>query len=31
MSKFFPPALTFEMREEIIVFKQGEDESLYNA
>ena len=31
MSKFFPPALTFERRGEIIVFKQGEDESLYNA
>ena len=31
MSRFFPPALTFEMRGEIIVFKQGEDESLYNA
>ena len=31
MSRFFPLALTFEMRGEIIVFKQGEDESLYNA
>ena len=31
MSRFFPPALTSERREEIIVFKQGEDESLYNA
>ena len=31
MSRFFPPALTFERRGEIIVFKQGEDESLYNA
>ena len=31
MSRFFPPALTFEMRREIIMFKQGEDESLYNA
>ena len=31
MSIFFPPALTFERRGEIIVFKQGEDESLYNA
>ena len=31
MSKFFPHALTSEMRGEIIVFKQGEDESLYNA
>ena len=31
MSIFFPPALTSEIRGEIIVFKQGEDESLYNA
>ena len=31
MSRFFPPALTSERRREIIVFKQGEDESLYNA
>ena len=31
MSSFFPPALTAERRVEIIVFKQGEDESLYNA
>ena len=31
ISRFFPPALTFERRGEIIVFKQGEDESLYNA
>ena len=31
MSKIFPPALTVERREEIIVFKQGEDESLYTA
>ena len=31
MSIFFPPALTFGRREEIIVFKQGGDESLYNA
>ena len=31
MGIFFPPALTFERRGEIIVFKQGEDESLYNA
>ena len=31
MSRFFPPTLTSEIREEIIVFKQGEDESLYNA
>ena len=30
-SIFFPPALTFERKWEIIVFKQGEDESLYNA
>ena len=31
MSRFFPPALTVERRGEIIVFKEGEDESLYNA
>ena len=31
MSRFFPHALTSEMREKIIVFKQGKDESLYNA
>ena len=31
MSRFFPPALTSERRGEIIVFKQGGDESLYNA
>ena len=31
MSRFFPPALTVERRGEIIVFKKGEDESLYNA
>ena len=31
MSRFFPPALTSERKEEIIVFKQGGDESLYNA
>ena len=31
MSKFFPPALTSERRGEIIVFKQGGDESLNNA
>ena len=31
MSIFFPPALTTESRGEIIVFKQGEDESLYTA
>ena len=30
MSRFFPPALTSERRGENIVFKQGEDESLYN-
>ena len=29
MSRFFPPALTVKRRGEIIVFKQGEDESLY--
>ena len=28
MSRFFPPALTYERRGEIIFFKQGEDESL---
>ena len=31
MSRFFPPALNVERLGEIIVFKQGEDESLYNA
>ena len=31
MGRFFPPALTSEIREEIIVFKQREDESLYNT
>ena len=31
MSRFFPPALTVERRGEIIVFKQGEDKSLYTA
>ena len=31
MSRFFPPALTVERRGEIIVFEQGEDESLYIA
>ena len=31
MSGFFPPALTVERRREIIVFKQGEDESLYTT
>ena len=31
MSRFFPPTLTAKRRGEIIVFKQGEDESLYTA
>ena len=31
MERFFPPILTSERRREIIVFEQGEDESLYNA
>ena len=31
MNIFFPQALTIERIEEIIVFKQGEDESLYTA
>ena len=31
MSIFFPPALTTERRGEIIVFKQGEDKSLYTT
>ena len=31
MSRFFPPALTVERIGEIIVFKQGEDKSLYTA
>ena len=31
MRKFFPSALTAERRGEIIVFKQGDDESLYTA
>ena len=31
MSRFFPQALTAERRGEIIVFKQGEDESLYTS
>ena len=31
MRRFFPPALTSERRGEIIVFKQREVESLYNA
>ena len=31
LCRFFPPSLTFERRREIIVFQQGEDESLYVA
>ena len=31
MSRFFPPTLITERRGEIIMFKQGEDESLYTA
>ena len=31
LGRFFPPALTSERRREIIVFQQGEDESLYVA
>ena len=31
LGKFFPPSLTSERRREIIVFQQGEDESLYVA
>ena len=31
LSRFFPSALTFEKRGEIIAFKQKEDESFYNA
>ena len=31
MNRFFLPTLTSERRGEIIVFKQGDDESLYNA
>ena len=31
MSRYFPPALTADRRGEIIVFKQGEDESLYTT
>ena len=31
MGRFFPPSLTSERRKEIIVFQQGEDESLYVA
>ena len=30
MGRFFPPALTSEMKGEIIIFKQRENESLYN-
>ena len=31
MERFFSPTLTIERRREIIAFKQGEEESLYNA
>ena len=31
MNIFFPSAITSKRRGEIIVFKQGDDESLYNA
>ena len=31
MDKFVPPALTLERRGEIVIFKQVEDKSLYNA
>ena len=31
LGRFFPLSLTFERRREIIVFQQGEDESLYTA
>ena len=31
MERFFPPSLTSERRREIIAFKQGEEENLYNA
>ena len=31
MERFFPPTLTSERRIKIIAFKQGEEESLYNA
>ena len=31
MGRFLPPALNFERRGKFIVFKYGEDESLYNA
>ena len=31
MGRFFPHTLTSKKRGEIIIFKQGEDESIYNA
>ena len=31
LGRFFPPSLTSKRRREIIVFQQGEDESLYTA
>ena len=31
LGRFFPPSLTSKRRGEIIVFQQGEDESLYTA
>ena len=31
MSRFFPPPLTSERREDIIVFKHGFEKSLFNA
>ena len=31
LGRFVPPSLTTERRREIIVFKQGDDESLYTA
>ena len=31
LGRFFPPSLTFERKREIIMFQQGEDESLYTA
>ena len=31
LGRFFPPSVTLERRREIIVFQQGEDESLYVA
>ena len=31
MERFFPPALTSKRRRDIIAFKQGEENSLYNA